>query len=89
MTIHISKIGIFLDYIPYFEKMEVDLCELPHVCVCLCILPINFRMPEPIFMKFSTSIYEYIMEFKSISTAYFINPSHKSVCLYVYSSYHC
>jgi hypothetical protein len=27
----------------------------------------------------------YIMTPESISTAYFINPSHQSVCLYVYS----
>jgi hypothetical protein len=38
------------------------------VFVCLWILPTNFRMPE----------------LEPISTAYFINPSHQSVCLYVY-----
>jgi hypothetical protein len=37
-------------------------------------------MPEPIFMKLGM----YIMAPESISTAYFINPSHQSVCLYVY-----
>jgi hypothetical protein len=37
-------------------------------------------MPEPIFMKLCM----YIMEPEPISTAYFINPSQKSVCLYVY-----
>jgi hypothetical protein len=37
-------------------------------------------MPEPIFMKVDT----YIMAPEPISTTYFINPSHQSVCLYVY-----
>jgi hypothetical protein len=37
-------------------------------------------MPEPIFMKLATG---------HISTAYFINPSHQSVCLYVYPSNSC
>jgi hypothetical protein len=38
-------------------------------------------MAEPIYMKLGT----YIMAPEPISTAYFINPSHQSVCLYVYS----
>jgi hypothetical protein len=37
-------------------------------------------MPEPIFMKLGM----FIMAPEPISTAYFINPSHQSVCLYVY-----
>jgi hypothetical protein len=37
-------------------------------------------MPEPIYMKLGM----YIMTSEPISTAYFINPSHQSVCLYVY-----
>jgi hypothetical protein len=37
-------------------------------------------MAEPIFMKLGM----YIMAPKPISAAYFINPSHQSVCLYVY-----
>jgi hypothetical protein len=45
--------------------------------------PINFRMPEPIFIKLGM----HIMEPEPISTAYFINPAHQSVCLYVYASY--
>jgi hypothetical protein len=36
-------------------------------------------MAEPIFMKLGM----YIMAPEPISTAYFINPSHQSVCLYV------
>jgi hypothetical protein len=37
-------------------------------------------MPEPIFLKLGM----YIIAPESISTAYFINPSHQTVCLYVY-----
>jgi hypothetical protein len=37
-------------------------------------------MPEPNFMK----IVMYITAPEPISTAYVINPSHQSVCLYVY-----
>jgi hypothetical protein len=65
-------------YFPYFEKIKVGLCDLHAVCVSP--LPINFSMAEPIFMK----IYVYIMTSEPISTAYFINPSHQSACLYVY-----
>jgi hypothetical protein len=36
-------------------------------------------MPEPIFIKLGL----YIMAPEPMSTAYFINPSHQSVCLYV------
>jgi hypothetical protein len=51
-------------------------------CLYVCESPlINFRMAEPIFMKLGM----YIMANESISTAYFINPSHQSVCLYVYT----
>jgi hypothetical protein len=37
-------------------------------------------MSQPIFMKLGT----YIMATEHISMAYFINPSHQYVCLYVY-----
>jgi hypothetical protein len=37
-------------------------------------------MSEPIFMKLGM----YIMAPEPFSTAYFINPSHQSVCVYVY-----
>jgi hypothetical protein len=50
------------------------------VSLCLCIPPINFRMPEPMFIKLGI----YILAPEPISTAYFINPSHHSVSLYVY-----
>jgi hypothetical protein len=42
----------------------------------------NFWMSEPVFMKLG--MYEYIIAPEPISTAYFINPSHQSTCLYVY-----
>jgi hypothetical protein len=47
---------------------------------CLCILPINFWMAEPVFMKLGM----YMMAPEVIWAAYFIIPSHQSVCLYVY-----
>jgi hypothetical protein len=49
--------------------------------VCLCIPPMNFRLAESVFMKRGI----YIMAPEPISTVYFINPSHQSFCLYVYS----
>jgi hypothetical protein len=42
-------------------------------------------MTEPISMKLGM----YIMPTEPISMAYYINPSHQSVCLYVYPSYRC
>jgi hypothetical protein len=46
------------------------------------LLPsINFRLPEPIFIKLGM----YIMSSEPISTVYFMNPFQQSVCLYVYS----
>jgi hypothetical protein len=47
---------------------------------CLCIRPLVFLMPEPVFMKLGM----YIMPPEPISTAYFINPTHQPVYLYVY-----
>jgi hypothetical protein len=38
-------------------------------------------MPNPLFIKLGM----YIMAPEPISTAYFINPSHQSLCMYVYS----
>jgi hypothetical protein len=37
-------------------------------------------MPEQIFIKFGM----YIMAPEPISTAYFVNPSHHSICIYMY-----
>jgi hypothetical protein len=52
------------------------------VCLRVYVSPINFRMPEPVFMKLGM----YIMAPESISTAYFMNPSHHvSICVTPYS----
>jgi hypothetical protein len=58
----------------------------PSCCLCVCSspsTPINFQMPELIFMKSGM----YITAPESISTAYFINHFHQPVCLYVYPLY--
>jgi hypothetical protein len=47
---------------------------------CLCVPPINLCMLEPVFMKLGMRI----MATEPIPTAYYINPSHQSVCLHVY-----
>jgi hypothetical protein len=50
-------------------------------CLCVCEShPINYLMTEPNFMELGM----YIMKPGPISTTYYINPSHQSVCLYVY-----
>jgi hypothetical protein len=49
-------------------------------CLCVCESPrINLGMPEPIFMKLGM----YIMAPEPILTAYIINPSHQSACVYM------
>jgi hypothetical protein len=55
------------------------------LCVCVSAPPITFWMPEPIFTKLGM----YAMVREPISTAYLINPSHQSACLYMYPPYHC
>jgi hypothetical protein len=51
------------------------------LCVCVYLPPpVNFKMAEPIFMILGM----YTTAPESISTAYFVSPSHQSVCLYVY-----
>jgi hypothetical protein len=52
--------------------------DIPLLSVCLCILPIKFWTPEPLFMKLGV----YIMAPKPVSTTYGINPYHQSACLY-------
>jgi hypothetical protein len=47
------------------------------LCICTVYPPINFWMPEKIFMNLGM----YVMARESISTAYFINPSHQCVCV--------
>jgi hypothetical protein len=65
-----------LNFLVYFLK--VGLCDLNAVCESP---PINFWIPEPIFMKFGM----YIMASEPVLTAYSINSSHQSV----YPSYRC
>jgi hypothetical protein len=65
-----------ITFVAYFPK--VGLCDPHAVCVSV-IPPINFYMSESISMKLGM----FIMAPEHISTAYFINPSHQSVCLYV------
>jgi hypothetical protein len=50
-------------------------------CLCMCVrIPrINFWMSGSVFKKLGM----YIMAPEAISTAYFINPSHQSLCLYI------
>jgi hypothetical protein len=63
-----------------FWKNESRLMRSP-CCLCVCeSRTINLRMPQPIFIKLGM----YIMAPEPISTVCFINPSHQSVCLYVY-----
>jgi hypothetical protein len=66
----------FLAYFPYFEKIKLGICDLHAVCVFPA--PMSFWMAKPMFMKLGVW---------AISAAYFINPSHQSVCLYVCPSY--
>jgi hypothetical protein len=47
-------------------------------CLCLRNPLVNVSMSEPMCMKLGM----HIMTPDPISTAYFINPSHQSVCLY-------
>jgi hypothetical protein len=47
----------------------------------LCTTSINFRKFELIFMNFCM----YIMAREPTLNVYFINPSHQSLCLHVYS----
>jgi hypothetical protein len=53
---------------------------MPSVSMCLGIPHINYECLNQFFMKFGV----YIIAFEPISIAYFINPSHQYVCLYVY-----
>jgi hypothetical protein len=66
----------------HFPKL--GLCDLHGVSVSVN-LSIYFCMAEPIFMKLGICV----IAPEPISTAYFINPSYQSACLYVYHSYRC
>jgi hypothetical protein len=71
--------SFLLAYFPYFEKIKVVSWDLQ-----LCIPPINFWMPEPLFMKLGM----YSMVSKPLSTACFTHSSHQSVSICV-SHYRC
>jgi hypothetical protein len=60
--------------------MRSPCCLCVYVPVCFYMLPINFLMSELVFMKLGM----YIMAPEPVSLAYFINPSHQSLCPYVY-----
>jgi hypothetical protein len=69
----------FLSHIPHFEKIKVGLWD--HHALCVSVYsPINFWIPETILMR----LVMHIMAPEPIPRAYFTNPSHQSVCLYVY-----
>jgi hypothetical protein len=80
--------GLLIIYFPYistfsllslFWKNESSLMRSP-CCLCVCVPPPNnFWMPYPIFIKLG----KHIMAPEPISMAYFLNPSHQSVCLSV------
>jgi hypothetical protein len=64
-----------------FKQIKVGLSDHLAVCIFVSVYPpINFWMPDTVFMKLGV----YIMAPKPISTAYFRNPSHQSMCQYVY-----
>jgi hypothetical protein len=70
---------VFLAHLPYFEEGKPRLMRSP-CCLCVCIShPLNFWMPEPIFMELPMYIMAY--EHLSVTYVYFINIFHQSVCL--------
>jgi hypothetical protein len=75
-------LNLFLVYFPYFEKkIKAGLCYIRADCVCeYRPPPIIFWKPEPIFIRPAINI----MVAEPVSTAYFISPSHQSVCLCVF-----
>jgi hypothetical protein len=62
----------FLAYFPYFEKIKVGLCD--HHAVYVSVYP-------PYQLLNAWKFVTYVMAPESISTAYFINLSYRSVCL--------
>jgi hypothetical protein len=56
-------------------------CCLCDSGICMCIPPFQIWMREPVFMKLGI----YFMAPETISAAYFINPSHQYVSVYVSS----
>jgi hypothetical protein len=72
--INFSRLSLFLKNKNRFMMSSCSLCAYEHPP------PINFWMPLPAFINLGT----YTTEPVHNSTAYFINPSHQSVCMYVY-----
>jgi hypothetical protein len=71
MIVHGDLCIALLAYFTYFQKTEAGLWD--HQAVGGSVnTPINFWMPEPIFIKLGT----YVMVPEPISAAYFINPFH-------------
>jgi hypothetical protein len=62
-------------YFPYFGKMKKGLCDLHAVCVSLLSA---FEYLNQYLCNF---VCTYIMAPEPFPTAYFINPSHQSVCV--------
>jgi hypothetical protein len=58
----------------FYEKNKIMLMRSP-CWLCLYILPINFRIPEPTLMKLGM----YIIAYEPITMIYFINPSSRCV----------
>jgi hypothetical protein len=71
----IHSLRLWKNFWPTFLK---SVCAISILSVCASH-SINFWMPESIFMKLGMLI----MATVPISTAYFINPSHQSVSVYV------
>jgi hypothetical protein len=63
-------------FLTYFPK--AGLCYL--LSLCVCIPPYERLNARTSRMKLGMCI----MAHEPISTAYFVNPSHQPVCLYVY-----
>jgi hypothetical protein len=74
----LSTNGLIFSQIILFKKIKA--CVWGHYALFVCAYPtINLRMAEQIFIKFGV----HIMTPEPISTAYFINPSHWSVFVFV------
>jgi hypothetical protein len=67
-------------FLAHFPK--ASLCHLNAVlCICEPPPPLTF---DSLIQVLWNLVYTYITTPEPISTAYFLNPSHHSVCLYVY-----
>jgi hypothetical protein len=69
-----------LSYCSCFEKENKSRLMQSPCCLCIHVSPHQLWMVELICMKLGMCI----MAPEPISTTHFINPSHQSVCIYVY-----